>query len=630
LGAFKAGTAKLRGLQWIDDHRLLVTTSTVYTASVLSKTVCDVGIARGRGPALDGTGKTAGAGYAEAGLGSFNPILCMQKKLPLTREWTQLQMYDTTNHQLSPIPDLSKFKEVRVMNVIGGHPMLRVVNGRAVLIFSGLYVRPGTGLGGGSESSDSLLPLLIQVDLESGIETILRRGDRESQQWFTAADGSVAIEEELADRSLRGERHWTLRLSRKGVDDVIINLPGETSPRPLAFGTSADTLLMQMNGDDMPVLRTLSLRDGSLTPLPASTDAPTAPIVTPATDQIIGVNEISDDSRYVFFDAALQVHWDQAVRTLRAAHLKLSALSADLSKAVVRVEGSEAGFRYVWIDLMTLKSDAIANVYPGVATPLEVRRFTYAATDGLEISAYLTLPSGRPAKDLALIVLPHGDPAKVDTMDFDWWSQGLADQGYAVLRANYRGSGLTEAFHAAGFGQLGRKMQSDLSDGVRHLVKEGIVDRARVCIVGARYGGYAALAGAALEHDTYRCAIAVDGFFDLARIQQSAGQHEQLSGLSLDSDLMARFMGDRGTGVQALSPLEQVAAIHIPVLLFATENDSAVAIQSQLMHGALRKAGKPVDLITLPQETQLLESAEARLMLLEKSVEFLKAHNAPD
>jgi dipeptidyl aminopeptidase/acylaminoacyl peptidase len=93
---------------------------------------------------------------------------------------------------------------------------------------------------------------------------------------------------------------------------------------------------------------------------------------------------------------------------------------------------------------------------------------------------------------------------------------------------------------------------------------------------------------------------------------------------------MARFMGDRGTGVQALSPLEQVAAIHIPVLLFATENDSAVAIQSQLMHGALRKAGKPVDLITLPQETQLLESAEARLMLLEKSVEFLKAHNAPD
>src|SRR6202022_3265782 len=89
--------------------------------------------------------------------------------------------------------------------------------------------------------------------------------------------------------------------------------------------------------------------------------------------------------------------------------------------------------------------------YDGLKEAFETRRITYQAADGLQIPAYLTLPAGRPAAKLPLVVLPHGGPAVRDTLDFDWWAQAIASQGYAVLKPNYRGSWTTHSFMAAGF-----------------------------------------------------------------------------------------------------------------------------------------------------------------------------------
>ena len=149
----------------------------------------------------------------------------------------------------------------------------------------------------------------------------------------------------------------------------------------------------------------------------------------------------------------------------------------------------------------------------------EVRNLTYLAADGLAISGFLTLPRDLPEKNLPLVVMPHGGPAVQDTQRFDWWAQALADQGYAVLQPNYRGSDVNFKFIEAGYGEWGRKMQTDLSDGVEYLAKAGIVDPSRVCIVGASYGGYAALAGVTLQSGIYRCAVSVAGLSDLPRMR---------------------------------------------------------------------------------------------------------------
>ena len=124
---------------------------------------------------------------------------------------------------------------------------------------------------------------------------------------------------------------------------------------------------------------------------------------------------------------------------------------------IVRVDGPAYGYRYALINMNTARSFPVGDVYEGLKTSFETRRITYEAADGLKIPAYLTLPAGRPATKLPLIVLPHGGPAARDSLDFDWWAQALASQGYAVLKPNYRGSLTTHSFVTAGYGEWGGK-----------------------------------------------------------------------------------------------------------------------------------------------------------------------------
>ncbi len=127
----------------------------------------------------------------------------------------------------------------------------------------------------------------------------------------------------------------------------------------------------------------------------------------------------------------------------------------------------------------------------------------YKTRDGQAQIGYLTYPPGaKGAKGLPLVLLVHGGPQARDRLEFDPWVQYLAARGYAVFQPNFRGSGgFGEAYELSGHREWGRKMQDDLGDGVKSLVDQGIVDPARVCIVGGSYGGYAALAGAAFTPD---------------------------------------------------------------------------------------------------------------------------------
>jgi dipeptidyl aminopeptidase/acylaminoacyl peptidase len=260
----------------------------------------------------------------------------------------------------------------------------------------------------------------------------------------------------------------------------------------------------------------------------------------------------------------------------------------------------------------------------------EVKPIKYKAADGLEITGYLTLPRGRDAKNLPLIVLPHGGPAVRDAPGFDWWAQALASRGYAVLQPNYRGSlGFGAAFYQAGFGEFGRKMQTDLSDGVRDLARQGVIDPKRVCIVGGSYGGYAALAGASLEHGVYRCAVSVAGVSDLrSQILDSRrkGGRDALR-------YWQRFIGAKDLQdpvLDAVSPAAHAAAADIPILLIHGRDDTVVTIwQSRKMADALRAAGKPVEFIELKGEDHWLSRGESRLAMLQATVDFLERNNPP-
>ena len=288
---------------------------------------------------------------------------------------------------------------------------------------------------------------------------------------------------------------------------------------------------------------------------------------------------------------------------------------------------------YALVDLATRKAQWLGaryqNVLPeDVAASQPVR---FKAGDGLDLGGYLTLPRGRDPKNLPLVVLAHGGPASRDTPGLDWWAQAIASRGYAVLQVNFRGSdGFGWAFTQAGFGEWGRKMQTDLSDGVRHLAGQGVVDPKRVCIVGASYGGYAALAGATLDPGVYRCAASVAGLSDLRRFVEWSRAKNGVGA----QRYWTRFMGAeerRDPALTEISPAAHAGRASGPVLLVHGRDDTVVPLeQSRIMADALEKAGKPVELVVQKGEDHWLSRGDSRLEMLTATMAFVEKHNPPN
>jgi len=173
-------------------------------------------------------------------------------------------------------------------------------------------------------------------------------------------------------------------------------------------------------------------------------------------------------------------------------------------------------------------------------------------------------------------------------------------------------------------------MQTDLSDGVRWLAAEGIADPARVCIVGASYGGYAAMAGLTLDKSVYRCGVSVAGVSDLRRmVNWEAQQEGERNGQTVR--YWNRFMGaarlnDRA--LDALSPAFLAESVDSPLLLIHGKDDTVVPIeQSRVMAEAMRRAGKPVEMIELAGEDHWMSRAQTRQQMLRETVRFLEASN---
>ena len=533
------------------------------------------------------------------------------------REWYVLDVYNVSRRHLQHVPQLSPYIRARITNVVTGHVMVRRIKGHTVLFVPGIYYDPGP------------LPALFRHDLDSGSERLLREGTRSTRSWIVDANGGVAAEEDYDDANER----WAILVSRNGrMREVASGHEAIDYPSLYGFGPGPDTLLAGFIEQGDPVWRLLSIKDGSIgAPLPQASVLD-SPIEDQLRDEFIGGVRVDDDTHYVFFDPAMQSRWQAILSSFPGEHVVYVSSAANFTKFVVRVEGPRDGYRYVLVDLRSRRAEPVGEVYEGLKHVLEVRRITYPAADGLEIPAYLTLPADHPPRALPLIVLPHGGPAVRDTADFDWWSQALAEQGYAVLRPNYRGSNLGRRYISAGFGEWGRKMQTDLSDGVRYLAREGIVDPARVCIMGASYGGYAALAGVTLDPGVYRCAVAVSGISDLPEFVQ-AQQATSIDGSHVTTRFWDRFMGASRPGdpiLWQLSPLAHAAAVNVPVLLIHGRDDTVVPFrQSERMYEALQRAHRSVELVTLKHEDHWLSRGETRLQMLESSVAFLRAHNPP-
>ena len=472
---------------------------------------------------------------------------------------------------------------------------------------------------------------VYRVDLDDGRGRLHQTGAEDTSGYVIRPDGEI-LARTTYDRTsglwrllARRGGNWSELLSRRSLLD---------RPVILGFGRTDETVLLSEDREDGPVLVEISLADGSEVMQHDNSGADS--IVRDGAGHMVGIARQGLTRSYSLFDPAHQANWDRLVQGLAGRELFLTDGDDDLSVMVFRAEGAgEPGSTYLF-DAERQSVNLIGRERPNLAATdvAEVSAVRYTAEDGLELMGYLTKPSGREARNLPLIVLPHGGPAARDEAGFDWWAQALASRGYAVFQPQFRGSeGFGQSLMEAGYGEWGRKMQTDLSDGVRYLAGAGMIDPSRVCIVGASYGGYAALAGMTLDEGVYRCAVSVAGISDLSEFLAVERREGGRSRFNESLRYWQRFMGvtsDSDPSLVERSPAQLVSQIEGPVLLIHGRADTVVPFeQSEIMERAMRRAGKDVELVALDGEDHYLTFPTTRLRMLTETIEFLEEHNPP-
>jgi dipeptidyl aminopeptidase/acylaminoacyl peptidase len=348
-------------------------------------------------------------------------------------------------------------------------------------------------------------------------------------------------------------------------------------------------------------------------------------IITDVTGtRIIGVQYTDTRSRIHWFDPVLsgiQAEIDKAVGTR---HARITSWSNDFSVLTVMVGGGDRpGAYYVYRpDEGRLRVLAKVNEALGTDALSPVSTVKYKARDGVEISAILTIPKGKAAKDLPLILMPHGGPFARDDESWDWWTQFLASRGYAVLQPNYRGSsGYGTAFAEKGEGQWGLAMQDDLVDAVKWATSSGLVDAKRICIVGASYGGYAAFRAAQRDTGLYRCAVSYAGVADLPAMLRYDGRF-------LNSGRRGDWMRLQAPDLKNVSPINHATEFSVPMLIMHGKADRVVPVkQSREMVEKLKAAGKPYRYVEQPLGDHHFSRQADRVQFLTELEAFLREHN---
>lgn len=340
-----------------------------------------------------------------------------------------------------------------------------------------------------------------------------------------------------------------------------------------------------------------------------------------------GYTIVTDHSETTYFDPTLAQVQADLVATFPDTSIDITSYDKKKIKFVAKLSSDEFAEQYVLYDTSAGTLGLLGQGYPLPAgmqlSPVE--RFDYKAKDGLALSGYLTLPIAQSEGKPKLIVMPHGGPASRDTKEFDWMRQFFASKGYAVFQPNFRGSeGFGSEFEELGHGQWGQNMQTDVDDGVSALIKKGLVDESKICIVGASYGGYVAMYAAASQPERYRCAVSFAGVSELSNMFYHAEQ--QKGGISYWS----KSIGNKSDleFLRQYSPLDMATKNIAPLLMIHGEDDTVVpSFQSSKMYTRLKELKvDTVQYIELEEADHWLSTGNSRKVLAENAIAFIEKH----
>ena len=306
----------------------------------------------------------------------------------------------------------------------------------------------------------------------------------------------------------------------------------------------------------------------------------------------------------------------------------VTSMSKDENIRMIYAGNDRTYGTYYLYNVKENKLTKVADIAPWIKEEemCAMNPITYTSRDGLTIEGYLTLPKGytmENAKNLPVVVNPHGGPWIRDSWGYNPEVQFLASRGYAVLQMNFRAStGYGRKFTELGYKQWGQTMQNDITDGVKWLIKEGIADPKRVAIYGASYGGYATLAGVTFTPDLYACAVDYVGVSNLLSFMNTIPPYWKPL-----LDMMHEMIGDPETDKEMMekySPVFHVDQIKAPLFIAQGANDPRVnKAESDQMVEALKKRGVEVEYMVKENEGHGFSNEENKFDFYRAMEKFL-------
>jgi len=318
--------------------------------------------------------------------------------------------------------------------------------------------------------------------------------------------------------------------------------------------------------------------------------------------------------------------------------VNFGGISVDGSTAIVIASSDRDPGTYALMDLKTNNVSPLYQVLPWLKTAQlgERRPFWFKAKSGTELGGFITLPPGKGEKNLPAVLIAHGGPIGIS----DPWSLGgswenseaqfLANRGYAVVQVNYRGSGgRGKNFEESGKRQMGTGMMQDMLDGLWWAIDKGYVDKNRVCVYGASYGGYTAFFQPVYApQGTFKCSVAIAGVSDI-RVQV---ERSDTQGSRAGRNFLREAWGmDDEKYIAANSAIDHVDKFNVPVLIIHGEDDKRVPLKNaSSMKAALEKAGKPVEYFVRPKEGHGFFKEDNNTERYEVTEKFLAKYLNPD
>lgn len=448
---------------------------------------------------------------------------------------------------------------------------------------------------------------LYRVSILTGAAELVERGTSRTVGWQTQK-GTPVLRYEL---NLRGTQ-LTIRARAAGESDWKVVRKMMTAELPdFTFVASTDTpgvllVTARTDGEATQSLRTLDIRTMQFgAPISSRPDLDAQTGLIDERHQLLGTAYFDDRLGYDFADKAFEPHF-KAINTFlgNECNVTLFDVDAGRNRFLAKVSGPREPGSFYFYDKAARRMENLGHAHPGLAPEqlASVKPQRIRTRDGAVIRAYLTVPASQ--KPGPLVALIHGGPAVRDNFDWDRHAQVLAAQGWWVLQPNFRGSaGFGRAFEEAGDRRWGDLMQHDVEDAVLQVVRYHGLPRDKLAIMGASYGGYAALMGAVLRPDLYRAVVAVSGVSDLLKMLEWERREDETP----DKDVYnywVRKIGDPKIDralLEAASPRRQAARFACPVLLVHGTADTVVPVQqSRMMADALKAAKKTVDYVELP------------------------------